>query len=187
MQLWSRQWEVCMITVVFIFDTANHRRRMETEAKAKVVASVWGAEFIQFLAALAVLPIGRFIIKSWIHPILSNRPRQNSLIGKKFINSPSPPPSNRRDDHSLCFCIHHSSMLPTHVWHQNLVRTLNVQSLKKLFKIKVNKMYRCPPGNRLRSIAPPSSAAAAHQRPSADCLLHVVASALLILLVWKIE
>ena len=25
---------------------------METEAKAKVVASVWGAKFIQFLAAL---------------------------------------------------------------------------------------------------------------------------------------
>ena len=32
-----------------------HRRRMETEAKAKVVASVWGAKFVQFLAALAVL------------------------------------------------------------------------------------------------------------------------------------
>ena len=29
---------------------------METEAKAKVVANVWGAEFIQFLAALDVLP-----------------------------------------------------------------------------------------------------------------------------------
>ena len=30
---------------------------MEREAKAKVLASVWeGAEFIQFLAALAVLP-----------------------------------------------------------------------------------------------------------------------------------
>ena len=26
-----------------------HRRRMETEAKAKVVTSVWGAEFIQTL------------------------------------------------------------------------------------------------------------------------------------------
>ena len=26
---------------------------METEAKAKVVASVWGAEFLQFLAATA--------------------------------------------------------------------------------------------------------------------------------------
>ena len=32
---------------------------MEREAKAKVVASVWGADFVQFLAALAVLH-GRF-------------------------------------------------------------------------------------------------------------------------------
>ena len=29
---------------------------MEFEDKAKVVASVWGAEFVQFPAALAVLP-----------------------------------------------------------------------------------------------------------------------------------
>ena len=29
---------------------------METEAKAKVIASVWDAAFIKFLAALAVLP-----------------------------------------------------------------------------------------------------------------------------------
>ena len=35
---------------------ATHRRRKETEAKANDVASVWGAKFIQFLAALAVLP-----------------------------------------------------------------------------------------------------------------------------------
>ena len=34
----------------------THRRRMEKEEKAKVDASVWGAKFIQFLAALAVLP-----------------------------------------------------------------------------------------------------------------------------------
>ena len=32
----------------------DHRRRVETEAKAKVVASVWGAKFIKFLAALAI-------------------------------------------------------------------------------------------------------------------------------------
>ena len=32
------------------------RRRMETEAKEKVVASVWVAEFIQCLATLAILP-----------------------------------------------------------------------------------------------------------------------------------
>ena len=32
------------------------RRRIKTEEKVKVVASVWGKEFIQFLAALAFLP-----------------------------------------------------------------------------------------------------------------------------------
>ena len=32
------------------------RRRMELEDKAKGVASVWGEEFVQFLAALAVFP-----------------------------------------------------------------------------------------------------------------------------------
>ena len=36
-------------------ESHNHRRRIETEGKAKVVVSVWGAEFVQFLAALAVL------------------------------------------------------------------------------------------------------------------------------------
>ena len=34
----------------------GNRRRIKTSEKAKVVASVWGKEFIQFLAALAVLP-----------------------------------------------------------------------------------------------------------------------------------
>ena len=58
-----------------------HRRRIETEGKAKVVASVWGAEFVQFLAALAVLPrsiekkrlnsAGLFGKNSWIQPFLS--------------------------------------------------------------------------------------------------------------------
>ena len=36
--------------------SAHQRRRIKTEEKAKVVASVWGEEFIQFLAVLAVLP-----------------------------------------------------------------------------------------------------------------------------------
>ena len=37
-----------------ITHTKENRRRIKTktEAKAKVVASVWGAEFIQFLAPL---------------------------------------------------------------------------------------------------------------------------------------
>ena len=34
---------------------SRHRRKMETEGKAKVVASVWGPKFVQFFAALAVL------------------------------------------------------------------------------------------------------------------------------------
>ena len=38
----------------FLFVYKNHRRRVER--KANVVASVWGAEFIHFLAALAGLP-----------------------------------------------------------------------------------------------------------------------------------
>ena len=33
----------------------GHRRGIKTDAKAKVVASVWGTEFIQFLAAPAIL------------------------------------------------------------------------------------------------------------------------------------
>ena len=33
----------------------SHRRMIKTEEKAKVVASVWGTEFIQFLAMLTIL------------------------------------------------------------------------------------------------------------------------------------
>ena len=39
-----------------ISETPWHRRRIYIEAKTKVVASVWGAEFIQFLATLALFP-----------------------------------------------------------------------------------------------------------------------------------
>ena len=36
-------------------DRYDHRRRIKTEEKAKVVATVWGIKFIQFFAALAIL------------------------------------------------------------------------------------------------------------------------------------
>ena len=36
---------------------SRHKRSIELEDKAKVVASVLGAKFVQFLAALAVLPL----------------------------------------------------------------------------------------------------------------------------------
>ena len=52
--------------------TYNHRRRMEREAKAKIVAPVvWGAEFVQFIAALAVFP--RFIWKKRLNSSYSSK------------------------------------------------------------------------------------------------------------------
>ena len=39
----------------------GHRRRINTEEKAKVVAAVWGTEFIQFLA------LGRIKEKDELH------------------------------------------------------------------------------------------------------------------------
>ena len=43
-------------TVKFSILYSEHRRSIKTEAKLKVVACIWGEEFIKFLAALAVLP-----------------------------------------------------------------------------------------------------------------------------------
>ena len=74
----------------YVLYSVHHLRRIYTEARAKVAASVffgWGG-FIQFLATLAILP--RSIWKNW-------------LFG----------PPNRRDDLCLCFCINPSSMLYT--------------------------------------------------------------------------
>ena len=49
--IWIRGF-ICLDTGI---STSIHRRRINTGEKAKVVAAVWGTEFIQFLAALANL------------------------------------------------------------------------------------------------------------------------------------
>ena len=99
---------------------SNLTRRINTEEKAKVVAAVWGTEFIQCLAALAILP--RTILKNRIHSSFSSyHPSainpilyivtvlvQNSMCGKelnKFC------PSNNSNNLCLFFCIYPSSML----------------------------------------------------------------------------
>ena len=41
--------------MTFLNKSEIHRRRIETEEKAKVVAAVWGTKFIQFFAAQTVL------------------------------------------------------------------------------------------------------------------------------------
>ena len=46
---------VLVEAITTVVEVIFHRRRIYTEAKAKVVPSVWGAEFIQFLAALATV------------------------------------------------------------------------------------------------------------------------------------
>ena len=65
-----------------------------------------GAEFVQFIAALTVC-LGRFGRNGWIHPILPNRPRQNSNRVKELNNFCSP---NRRNDLCLAFYFHPSLM-----------------------------------------------------------------------------
>ena len=46
---------LCAIIFARLKNIILHRRRIKTEEKAKVVAALWGAELIQFLATLAIL------------------------------------------------------------------------------------------------------------------------------------
>ena len=54
-----------------------HRRRIDTEEKAKVIAAVWGPELIQLLAALAILP----------RTILKNRMKLSFSFKSSWCNS----------------------------------------------------------------------------------------------------
>ena len=47
--------ELNILFFFFFFKMFTHRRRIKTEAKARIVAVVWGAELIKFLAALAFM------------------------------------------------------------------------------------------------------------------------------------
>ena len=50
-------WEGIVQSAKFSPIDDEHKRRIKTEEKAKVVASAWEEECIQFLASLAVLPM----------------------------------------------------------------------------------------------------------------------------------
>ena len=56
---------------------------MEREAKAKVVASDWGADFFQFLAALAVLPPS--ILKNRMNSTVSSKPTEAKQLARQGI------------------------------------------------------------------------------------------------------
>ena len=65
------------------------RRRMGTEAKAKVDASVWGAKFVQFLAARVVLP--QSIWKKRLNSSYSSKSTKAKLIARQGIEIQSAP------------------------------------------------------------------------------------------------
>ena len=67
----------------------NHRRRIETEGKAKVVASVCGTEFIQFLAALAALP--RSVWKKRLNSSYSFKSTEAKQLVRQGIEQNLPP------------------------------------------------------------------------------------------------
>ena len=77
---------------------SQSQKKVELEDKAKVVASVWGVKFVQFFAALAVLPLS--IWKNRMNSTCSfnktNKAKQ--LQCGKELNKFCP--TNRRDD--LC-------------------------------------------------------------------------------------
>ena len=71
-----------------------HRRSMELEDKAKVVASVWGAEFVQFLAALAVLPWSTWNKRS--NSSYFSKSTEEKQIVRQGIEQILPPKQTRR-------------------------------------------------------------------------------------------
>ena len=56
---------------------------METEGTAKVVASVWEAEYVQFLAALAVL--SQSIWKKRLNSSYSSKPTEAKQLARQGI------------------------------------------------------------------------------------------------------
>ena len=46
---------ICVRKVLYVYTKYIYRRRINTKGKANVVATVWGIEFIRFIAALVIL------------------------------------------------------------------------------------------------------------------------------------
>ena len=66
---------------------------MEREAKVRVVAPVWGADFVQFPAALAVLP--RLILKNRMNSTVFSKPTEAKQLAQQGILKTCPPKQMR--------------------------------------------------------------------------------------------
>ena len=114
----------CRIRVCTLLLTNSHRRRMETEEKSKVVASVWGADFIQFLAALAVLP--RWIWKKRISSTFAFKSTKAKQRARQGIECILPPKQTWRPlpyllSPSFFYCMQTEYILPV----ECVVETVN--------------------------------------------------------------
>ena len=69
---------LCLQCVPNFLVSRNHKRRVETEENAKVVAAVCGTEFIKFLAALVVLHKDDF--EEWDEFFSSNHPGADPIL-----------------------------------------------------------------------------------------------------------
>ena len=67
---------------------------MERETKAKVIESVWGADFVQFLPALAVLP--QSIRKNRTNSTVSSKSTEAKQLARQGIEQNLPPKQTRR-------------------------------------------------------------------------------------------
>ena len=98
----------------------DHLRRIYTEEKAKVVTAVWGTEFIQVLATLAILHPNEFknsmnssfsscppgAIHPFLHIILSPKEQRRplpSLLYKSFFYGPDCRGGGGGNNFSLCY------------------------------------------------------------------------------------
>ena len=94
----------------------NHRLRVNTEKKAKVVAAAWGAEFIKFLATLpyTVAILHQDDLRKRMNRITAtwwwNECFEIMDVHPKTLVQHSSTPPNRNDDLCLLFCINPSSM-----------------------------------------------------------------------------
>ena len=82
-----------VLLVVFSFRVLPYRRRMETEGY-RLIASVWGAKFMQFLTAIAVLP--RSIRRNRINSTISTKPTEAKQLVWQGIEQNLPPKQTRR-------------------------------------------------------------------------------------------
>ena len=63
---------------------------VKRDAKAKVVASVWGPDYVQFLATLAVLP--RSIWNNRMNSTVSSNPKEAKHLARQGTEQNLPPP-----------------------------------------------------------------------------------------------